>query len=490
MNNKGVVIRNYFNNPKTININEGNTLLFQLGNKDSYIRYKSNFNYQIKKLLSAVTTKLRPSQREISLVDISSSNFEMSIGDGKAYSLIVNVTPYLWKRWWSYLIYFIILVFIIRAIVLQQNSIRATKNKQILSDKELDLKRKQLASLSHELRTPLNAIIGITEATLDAELDIKHIKSSAHLLRSLIDNALDSISLEMNTSINLSNSSFSINDVILDITEILNLYIVASEIKISIIICDDVPVDIVSDKVRVQQILLNIIKNALKHSETATEIIIRVSYINNILKTSIKDNGIGISFENQSFIFDVFHKIDNNKSGFGLGLYISKLISNALGGNLTLDSELGKGSTFTLLLPIIPKAVDKQDVVSNHVIGMRRISNLLILEDDQLNIYTLNIQLKKLNYESYLIVSDYDAFCGEDVFKYDCIVLDLNFGHENINGIDVAKSLKEKKYLGLIYLLTAESDLMVQEKASKYVNGYIVKPLSLRALEEILYSTD
>jgi signal transduction histidine kinase/ligand-binding sensor domain-containing protein/CheY-like chemotaxis protein len=487
MNNVGKITKNYYNTPKSIIVEEGKTLLLRLGNKDSHHRNKSNFNYKIMKSSSLITTDLRPNQREIALVNISSSDFEILIADGSVFSLKVKVVPYIWKRWWSYLIYLIILMLVLRAIYIQQISIRATKDSEIMSNKELDLKRKQLASLSHELRTPLNAIIGITEATTDAAIDLQHIKSSAHLLRSLIDNALDSISLEMNNSLNLVNSSFSIKVLLNNILEILNLYIISSKIDISIMIDNDVPEHVVTDKIRVQQILLNLVKNALKHSLTATNINIHVSYSDNIIKVSIEDNGIGIKHDEQNVIFDVFYKIDSKKSGFGLGLYISKLISKELGGDLVLESEAGLGCTFIFTFPITLNITINSHLNSPVLKKDERFRSILILEDDPLNIYAIKTQFKNLGFINYQIVSDYEAFTAKKILEYDCIILDLNFGHESLNGIDLAKSLTSSNFSGNIYLLTAEDDILIKQDAMNYVTDYIVKPLSLSALEKIIY---
>jgi len=443
---------------------------------------------KLKKKTSSLVSILRANQRQISLVDLTGSDFKLSFGEDNDYVLVVDVIPYIWNRWWSYLIYLIIVFYLIKFFISQYKSIQEAKNSETLSRKELDLKRKQLASLSHELRTPLNAIIGITDATTNNDPDILHIKSSAYLLHSLINNALDSVTFETEKSINITKIAFNIKIIVEDVIEILNLYIISSNINVSLRIESSVPELIYSDKTKIQQIILNLLKNALKHSKTASSIDINIFVVNHELLVSVNDDGIGIGYPEQKAIFDVFYKIDNKNSGFGLGLYISKLLSKALGGDLFLDSELGKGSTFSLKLPI---EIANEISITEQTIQIRsklKIKNLLILEDDPLNIYTIKLQLKNLGIDKYKIVDDYNQYTKENKLEYDCIILDLNFNHDVYDGIDLAKILKNSDYPGLIYILTAESDALIKKDAKKYVTDYLVKPISLDVLESILFS--
>lgn len=109
------------------------------------------------------------------------------------------------------------------------------------------------------------------------------------------------------------------------------------------------------------------------------------------------------------------------------------------------------------------------------------------MEDDPLNIYAIKIQFKNLEFSNYQIVSDYEEFMAQNILDYDCIILDLNFGHESLNGIDLAKSLTSSYFSGNIYLLSAEDDYLIKQDAMNYVTDYIVKPISLSALEKILF---
>jgi len=488
LNSEGKTLQSYYNHPTEIYLKEGNTLIVELGNIDSPIRYQSNFTSTIEKINSSKTSILRSEERKIEIIDISNLNFHLKIGNNDAYNLYVDVQPYIWKRWWSYLSYLLLLIFLIRLLFKKYQKIEDTKNKEELSRKELKFKRSQLASLSHELRTPLNAIIGITDSSTNSSQDINNIKSSAHLLRSLIDNALDSISMEVSKSLNIVEEEFNISDLVHEIVIILNEYIKASKIDVVITIDNNVPERMIACKLKIQQVVLNLLKNAIKHSKIASKIGIDVSFKNNNLFIAVTDDGIGINFQNQEDIFTEFYKVDDTNSGFGLGLYISKFISNELNGNLQLKSIPEEGSSFTLNVPVKVVNVKKAKIKMLRKIDNTKANNVLFLEDDPLNIYALKAQINNMGIESFSIVETYEEYSIVNKDLFNCIILDLNFDHEVYNGVDLAKKLRDAEYKGLIYILSAESDESIQKSALKYVDVYSVKPISKNELEKIFYN--
>ena len=152
-----------------------------------------------------------------------------------------------------------------------------------------------------------------------------------------------------------------------------------------------------------------------------------------------------------------------------------------------MESEIGLGSTFIFTFPIAQNIIINNQLNFSALKKDERYRSILILEDDPLNIYAIKTQFKNLEFMNYQIVSDYEAFMDKNILEYDCIILDLNFGHESLNGIDVAKSLKSSYFAGNIYLLTAEDDYLIKRDAMNYVTDYIVKPISLSALESIIF---
>jgi len=487
VDNKGYSIRTYYNLPSSVQIDEGETLLLKLGSKDSAIRFQSDFNYTIEKFLGTLTNQLESNENQIILVDLPGQDFQLKIGGSNDYSLAVDMKPYPWKRWWSFFVYLTFIIIAVKLIIKKYKVIQESQNREKLSRKELVLKRRQLASLSHELRTPLNAIIGITQSSNEQCESINYIKSSAHLLRSLIDNVLDSISIEVRKTINIRDEEFRVSQLINDIINILYVYIKQSKITVNTNISPSVPEIIISDRLKIQQVILNLVKNALKHSQTATIIEITVSLENDQLIVLVSDNGVGINYQEQQEIFEEFYKVNVNKSGFGLGLYISKLISKELGGDLMLDSAPEKGCEFIFRTPI-KKAIKKftpKEIASKTTANV--VKKLLILEDDPLNVYAMQAQLKILDFHKFTIVESYEAYMGINKNNYGNIILDLNFEHEIYNGVNLAEELRNNNYGGKIYILSAESDEMIKSQAMEFVDEYFVKPIRLSELEKILF---
>ncbi|NJO90958.1 MAG: hypothetical protein HC831_19845 [Chloroflexia bacterium] len=225
------------------------------------------------------------------------------------------------------------------------------KNKAEESDL---LKTAFLANMSHEIRTPMNAIVGFSQilnekGLTDTERDkfIAQINSSTDTLLMLIDDILDLAKIEAN-EITINESKFELHSLL---EEILESGLVLKEnenIKLKLH-SNQSKIFIYSDKIRIRQVLLNLMSNACKFTETGS-IEIGNRLTNSYLSIFVKDTGIGISKENLGKIFDRFMKanVDKNKlfRGAGLGLTISKKIALLLGGDLTVESELGKGSTF------------------------------------------------------------------------------------------------------------------------------------------------
>jgi signal transduction histidine kinase/ligand-binding sensor domain-containing protein len=228
------------------------------------------------------------------------------------------------------------------------------------AEKADELKSAFLANMSHEIRTPMNAILGFIEL-LDYEgysieqrkYFKKIINDSGHTLLGLIDDIIDIAKIESGQiSVNLS--SFRLKSIFEDLNLIYTKKAAEEKPEVLLILSSIPEVDMVSDKLRVNQVMINLIDNALKFTEKGT---INFGYEikNHKILCFVKDTGMGISIENQEIVFDRFRKIENKNSklfrGAGLGLAISKHIIELLGGTIWVESELGVGSTFYFTLP-------------------------------------------------------------------------------------------------------------------------------------------
>lgn len=214
-----------------------------------------------------------------------------------------------------------------------------------------------LAKMSHELRTPLNAVIGFTRQLLKTPLshhqsDYLHtIQKSANSLLSLVNDVLDFSRLEEGR-MSINPEPFSLRDTLNDATELLAANAFDKQLELVLIVDSDCPDDVIADPARITQVLMNIAGNAIKFTEHGS-VVIRVSatILNEeqlVIHISVKDTGRGISEEKQGRLFDGISPIDQNdqQTGSGLGLLISKRLVQAMQGNIGFESKPGEGSTF------------------------------------------------------------------------------------------------------------------------------------------------
>jgi len=230
------------------------------------------------------------------------------------------------------------------------------------------LKSQFLASMSHELRTPLNAIIGYTELMLDenfGELNEKqgkclHIQyTSAQHLLVLINDILDITKIE-SKKLEISESTFELADCVEDVVNQLRPLIEEKNHDLEVRLEKELP-SLYSDRMRVCQVLFNLLNNAIKYTPSGGKIKVMAALEGNKIRISVSDNGVGIPKKSQKYIFDMFWQVDSTTkkeySGAGLGLYISNQLVKLMGGRLWLESKPGKGSTFHFTIPVRKKKV-------------------------------------------------------------------------------------------------------------------------------------
>jgi signal transduction histidine kinase len=228
------------------------------------------------------------------------------------------------------------------------------------------LKTELLAKVSHELRTPLGAILGFAELlklevygdlTDQQQQATTKIVDSTHYLTTLVNELLHQARLEAG-KLELNTSAFAPTDLVRDTVAQMSILAHNKNLTLNAEIDDNMPVILFGDSARVQQILVNLISNAIKFTETGT-IQVRLCQPDSVhWAIQVSDTGPGIPVEAQAYIFEPFRQVDGSMtrehSGTGLGLSIVKQLTTLMGGQITLESEVGQGSTFTVLLPLHP----------------------------------------------------------------------------------------------------------------------------------------
>ncbi|RQD69136.1 MAG: PAS domain S-box protein [Tindallia sp. MSAO_Bac2] len=221
-----------------------------------------------------------------------------------------------------------------------------------------------LANMSHEIRTPLNGIFGFLQLMEETNLDdeqydyLKMMQSSSRLLLRLIDDLLDLSSIE-SEQVKLNNECFHPLAVLKSIVDKHEYNIGEKNIEIFLNHDDRIPERLIGDPGRLQQILNNLMGNAIKFTETGSVLLEsklhKKTGENAEIEFSVRDTGIGVSEDAQQMIFESFNQADNSNTrkygGSGLGLTISKKLAEAMGGSIRMESNAGKGSCFTIVIP-------------------------------------------------------------------------------------------------------------------------------------------
>lgn len=246
-------------------------------------------------------------------------------------------------------------------------------NKEI--ERAAQMKSDFLANMSHEIRTPMNAVIGMAEMALREDLPktargyIGQIISSGKTLLTIINDILDFSKIESG-KMSIEDDVYEPMSVLNDITNIINTRIGEKDIELILDILPDIPCKLIGDSNRLKQVIINLANNAVKFTQKGQVVLQvgykRVSYDEIELEVSVVDTGIGIKKEDIEKLFKAFQQVDSKRNrnieGTGLGLAISEKIVTLMGGNISVESEYGKGSKFSFWIP--QKVFDNKPSIS------------------------------------------------------------------------------------------------------------------------------
>lgn len=358
-----------------------------------------------------------------------------------------------------------------------------------------------LAIMSHEIRTPLNGVIGMadllgfTSLTQEQRDYLDTLKSSGNILLSLINNVLDLAKIEKG-KIELEQDCFHLREVIDQVADMLQKNITDKQLEISVHLEPELNCSLCGDRMRVMQILLNLLGNAVKFTAqggiTISAKILEHHDISVLVHIELCDTGIGISAEALEAVFKPFVQEDGSITrqfeGTGLGLTISRTLAELMGGSISVESTPGAGSCFIIVIPFAialhseTVAAAPEKYIINKAASPLRI---LLAEDNPANSRFVKSLLNKLGHDVVTAANGSDCLGALEQYTFDLVLMDIQM--PVMSGEDVLKEIRRKEQGSdlhqQIIALTAYSLLGEKERLMQEgFDGYISKPIDIPSL--------
>lgn len=388
---------------------------------------------------------------------------------------------------------------------------RKILEKEILIAKEraeraYQMKSDFLSNISHEIRTPLNAVIGLTDLVLQTHLEslqrdyLVKSETAAKALLNLLNNVLDYSKIEAK-KFTLEKSIFSLQEMVNDVFAMFSYKAKEKDLSLTYDIDDSIPHNLIGDPLRLQQIVINLVVNALKFTESGSVKVCVTSKSDNghnELTFKIIDTGIGMSEEEVSNLFQPFSQVDSSFTrkygGTGLGLMISKELIELMGGSLSVQStpEIGSVFSFTVMLEDVPSCVKTMFPRIESEAPLVDLPNdtmihVLLVEDNDLNQLVAGERLKQMGITYSIANNGLEAIDMVRNEKFDAILMDLQM--PLMDGLEATRhirKMKDKKNIPIIALSASVLENEVQMARSAGMNDHIAKPINKVVLQNIL----
>ena len=390
------------------------------------------------------------------------------------------------------------------------DNLKSIREAKINAERTAKAKSTFLSNMSHEIRTPLNVILGLSELINNSDhIDEKQLRKnidgidfSAKNLLSIVNDILDFSKIEAG-KLTIQSMDFNLRKLVTTLADGFEIKAREKGLRLIANIDPDIPNIVIGDQYRLNQILTNLVSNAIKFTQTG-EIKINVALVSQkeeeiVLKFNIVDTGIGIAEDKLDKIFDSFYQLENPENpkvtGTGLGLAITKELIHLQNGVLNASSVEGKGSDFVFLLTFKrSKLKGLANSIPTFTKSNKKLNGLkvLVAEDNKMNQFYIKQLLKKLDVAVDIAANGQEAieiFENSDYY-YDLVLMDMHMpimnGIEAISGIRKSYKYSMKK----TPIVACSADVFPEARKNAIKAGidfYLTKPLSEEALKEVLY---
>ncbi|MDR0856105.1 MAG: response regulator [Clostridiales bacterium] len=354
-----------------------------------------------------------------------------------------------------------------------------------------------LANMSHEIRTPMNAIIGMTELIDKEPLSpkvagyVKNVKKGATSLMTIINDILDFSKIEAG-KLDILPAPFLLREMVDNVNFVMAATAEKKGLRYKCAYDASLPKSIVGDENRIRQVLNNILGNAIKYSNEGT-VRLDVKKENGAVVFSVSDRGVGIKPEDLGKLFRPFEQLDLRKNrnvvGTGLGLAITKRLCDLMNADIAVESDYGKGSTFTLTLPIVGASETFDGDTAETLAYTAPTARVLAVDDIEINLEIVGALLDFLDIKTTLVTSGQDAVDAVQAAPYDVVLMD-----QMMPGMDGVEATALIRRLGGAYAtlpvvaLTANAiDGAKEQLLSQGFSDFLSKPVNPDTLSACLY---